>query len=249
MSTLTDLFVPFKVVQSSRVETKLPDIQTNWLDYMQSRNNQILPQENVLPDPDEPQEGSSFDWFPRIPIDNPSNPISAGSSIGTQPGNRIRNIQQKRADRYQDYINEYERYVSNHPEDSDEEMRVILSNIAAHESAYNPQAQNPKSSASGWFQFIDSTRQSYTTMNREQFKQDRQEQIAAATKLYKAIYNKYYNSPKWKSLIDKRGLSVAQVIYGGWFRPASLQNYLEKGYDTYADPQGTTLQKVWDSYK
>lgn len=248
MSTLTDLFVPFKVVQSSRTETKLPDIQTNWLDYMQSRNNQILPKENILPESEESYQETPIVSFPRVSQDVES---TEGNHIPalTSTGNIVKNIQQKRADRYQDYVNEYERYVSNHPEDADEDMRIILSNIAAHESAYNPQAQNPKSSASGWFQFIDSTRQSYTTMNREQFKQDRQEQIAAATKLYKAIYNKYYNSPKWKSLIDKRGLSVAQVIYGGWFRPASLQNYLEKGYDTYADPQGTTLQKVWDSYK
>ncbi len=248
MSTLTDLFVPFKVVQSSRVEPKLPDIQTDWLDYMQSRNNQILPQENVLSDPEEPQEGTSFDWFPRIPIDNPSNLTSAGSSIGLQPGNRIKNIQKNHAKEYQDYIDEYERYVTRHPKDSDEDMRVILSNIAAHESAYNPQAQNPKSSASGWFQFINSTRQAYSTMNRDQFKQNRQEQIAAAIKLYKDIYNKYYNSSIWKPLIDQRGLSVAQVIYGGWFRPASLQNYLKNGYDTFADPQGTTLEKVWSSY-
>lgn len=240
---LTDLFVPFKVVQSTRkVQSELPDLSTDWINYMQSRNNQILSPDKTSQEPADEPENNEFYSFPQVPI------IEQVEQPNIFTGKQVQNIQQKHSNRYQDYVNEYERYLQSHPEDADTQMQTILANIAAHESAYNSIVQNPTSSASGWFQFIDSTRQRYSNLNREQFKQDKQAQIAAATKLYKSIYNKYYKSSKWKPLIDKRGLTVEQVIYGGWFRPASLQNYLEKGYDTYADPQGTTLQKVWDSY-
>ena len=128
-------------------------------------------------------------------------------------------------------------YLSKHPEDA--KYRQTLTEIAAKESNFNPTVKNAKSSASGYFQFINSTRKQYAPhLTKEQFLNNPEEQISAAVKLLKANRN---ISSKFANL---RGLSQLQIDYGMWFSPAALSQYLKTGKSNFKDPQGTSLMTV-----
>lgn len=128
-------------------------------------------------------------------------------------------------------------YLAKHPEDA--KYRQTLTEIAAKESNFNPTAKNAKSSASGYFQFINSTRKQYAPhLTKEQFLNNPEEQISAAVKLLKANRN---ISSKFANL---RGLSQLQIDYGMWFSPAALSQYLKTGKSNFKDPQGTSLMTV-----
>lgn len=128
-------------------------------------------------------------------------------------------------------------YLAKHPEDV--KYRQTLTEIAAKESNFNPTVKNAKSSASGYFQFINSTRKQYAPhLTKEQFLNNPEEQISAAVKLLKANRN---ISSKFANL---RGLSQLQVDYGMWFSPAALSQYLKTGKSNFRDPQGTSLMAV-----
>ena len=128
-------------------------------------------------------------------------------------------------------------YLAKHPEDA--KYRQTLTEIAAKESNFNPTVKNSKSSASGYFQFINSTRKQYAPhLTKEQFLNNPEEQISAAVKLLKANRN---ISSKFANL---RGLSQLQVDYGMWFSPAALSQYLKTGKSNFRDPQGTSLMAV-----
>lgn len=128
-------------------------------------------------------------------------------------------------------------YLAKHPEDT--KYRQTLTEIAAKESNFNPTVKNAKSSASGYFQFINSTRKQYAPhLTKEQFLNNPEEQISAAVKLLKANRN---ISSKFANL---RGLSQLQIDYGMWFSPAALSQYLKTGKSNFKDPQGTSLMTV-----
>lgn len=128
-------------------------------------------------------------------------------------------------------------YLAKHPEDA--KYRQTLTEIAAKESNFNPTIKNAKSSASGYFQFINSTRKQYAPhLTKEQFLNNPEEQISAAVKLLKANRN---ISSKFANL---RGLSQLQIDYGMWFSPAALSQYLKTGKSNFKDPQGTSLMTV-----
>ena len=128
-------------------------------------------------------------------------------------------------------------YLAKHPEDA--KYRQTLTEIAAKESNFNPTVKNAKSSASGYFQFINSTRKQYAPhLTKEQFLNNPEEQISAAVKLLKANRN---ISSKFANL---RGLSQLQVDYGMWFSPAALSRYLKTGKSNFRDSQGTSLMAV-----
>ena len=128
-------------------------------------------------------------------------------------------------------------YLAKHPEDA--KYRKTLTEIAAKESNFNPTVKNAKSSASGYFQFINSTRKQYAPhLTKEQFLNNPEEQISAAVKLLKANRN---ISSKFANL---RGLSQLQIDYGMWFSPAALSQYLKTGKSNFKDPQGTSLMTV-----
>ena len=128
-------------------------------------------------------------------------------------------------------------YLAKHPEDA--KYRQTLTEIAAKESNFNPTVKNAKSSASGYFQFLNSTRKQYAPhLTKEQFLNNPEEQISAAVKLLKANRN---ISSKFANL---RGLSQLQIDYGMWFSPAALSQYLKTGKSNFKDPQGTSLMTV-----
>lgn len=117
-----------------------------------------------------------------------------------------------------------------------DEKADTLAAIAQAESGGNPYAKNSQSSASGMYQFTDATKKQYG------YDDSIEGQHAAASRLYDD------RSAQLQGYIQKygtRGLSWKQLMYGMWWRPVSVENYLRTGSDGFKDKNGTTLQKIF----
>lgn len=214
MSSLSDLLVSYKQVH-------VPS-------YLQEEQEPIVDEQDNLIDPaliervQNREKAQELDYRPRwkTPIqESKENTTMAEQSKGSTSFEAAMNS-----------------YLAKHPEDAS--YRQTLTKIAEKESGFKSNAKNSHSSASGYFQFIDSTRKQYSNVSKEQFLNDPEEQISAAVKLLKAnrkISSKFSNV---------RGLSQLQVDYGMWFSPKALTNYLKTGTSNFKDPQGTSLMTV-----
>ena len=119
----------------------------------------------------------------------------------------------------------------------DKEKADILTKIAYNESGFNVNAKNPKSSASGLFQFTNATKQRFGYGNTAE------EQIQAASRLYD---NNLQQLQSVASQYGTKGKSLAQLMYGMWFSPQATLNYLKTGNTNFSDAQGTTLNKIFN---
>ena len=119
----------------------------------------------------------------------------------------------------------------------DKEKADILTRIAYNESGFNINAKNPKSSASGLFQFTNATKQRFGYGNTAE------EQIQAASRLYD---NNLQQLQSAASQYGTKGKSLAQLMYGMWFSPQATLNYLKTGNTNFSDAQGTTLNNIFN---
>ena len=119
----------------------------------------------------------------------------------------------------------------------DKEKADILTKIAYNESGFNVNAKNPKSSASGLFQFTNATKQRFGYGNTAE------EQIQAASRLYD---NNLQQLQSAASQYGTKGKSLAQLMYGMWFSPQATLNYLKTGNTNFSDAQGTTLNNIFN---
>ena len=119
----------------------------------------------------------------------------------------------------------------------DKEKADILTKIAYNESGFNVNAKNPKSSASGLFQFTNATKERFGYGNTAE------EQIQAASRLYD---NNLQQLQSATSQYGTKGKSLAQLMYGMWFSPSATLNYLKTGSNNFADAQGTTLNNIFN---
>lgn len=137
---------------------------------------------------------------------------------------------------------EMNKYMAAHPQD--QQYRKTLTLIAKKESNFVLDIPNPRSTAVGWFQFVDSTRRGVMpNLTKQQFRKDPQAQITAAVRLLKACRAE---SNRFK---NRRGLSQIQIDYGMWFSPKELKKYLATGHSNYKDAQGTSLMDVFNKVK
>lgn len=210
---INDLLVSYNQVQVPQF------IQEPTIDY-EPIGDELINQENLERIKNRKKEGFSG-WKP---LEQSLDPELATTSHTPAKGSRSFNLAMTS-------------YLAKHPEDA--KYRQTLTEIAAKESNFNPTVKNAKSSACGYFQFINSTRKQYAPhLTKEQFLNNPEEQISAAVKLLKANRN---ISSKFANL---RGLSQLQVDYGMWFSPAALSQYLKTGKSNFRDPQGTSLMAV-----
>lgn len=137
------------------------------------------------------------------------------------------------------YNNNYKGNIPNliHQIIPDKEKADILTKIAYNESGFNINAKNPKSSASGLFQFTNATKQRFGYGNTAE------EQIQAASRLYD---NNLQQLQSMASQYGTKGKSLAQLMYGMWFNPQATLNYLKTGNTNFSDAQGTTLNKIFN---
>lgn len=118
--------------------------------------------------------------------------------------------------------------------------KTTLMKIASVESGFNPKAQSKNSSATGWFQFIDSTRKNYSSLSREQFKNSPDAQVLAASQLY---------DDNAKFLRSNGIAATGEAIAASWLNPKWTKNYYKYGITGGSDANGTNVTKYINKFR
>ena len=118
--------------------------------------------------------------------------------------------------------------------------KTTLMKIASLESGFNSKAQSKNSSAAGWFQFIDSTRNKYSDLSREQFKNSPDAQVLAASQLYDDNAR----------FLRNNGIAVTgEAIAASWLSPKWAKNYYKYGIAGGSDANGTSVAKYINKFR
>lgn len=118
--------------------------------------------------------------------------------------------------------------------------KITLMKIASLESRFNPKAQSKNSSAAGYFQFIDSTRKSYSSLSREQFKNSPDAQVLAASQLY---------DDNARFLRNNGIAATGEAIAASWLNPTWAKNYYKYGIAGGSDANGTNVVKYINKFR
>lgn len=118
--------------------------------------------------------------------------------------------------------------------------KTTLMKIASIESGFNPKAQSKNSSAAGYFQFIDSTRNKYSSLSREQFKNNIDEQVLAASQLY---------DDNVRFLRNNGIAATGEAIAASWLSPTWAKNYYKYGIARGSDANGTNVIKYINNFR
>ena len=112
-----------------------------------------------------------------------------------------------------------------------ERYRDILLQTAERESRFNLTASNPKGSAYGLFQMIDSTRRYYAPgLSKQQFGNSAEAQVKAAYKMLKDIFSRS-SAQKLKNM----GLNDMQIATLGWLGVGYMDKYAAYGNAHFSD--------------
>ena len=118
--------------------------------------------------------------------------------------------------------------------------KTTLMKIASLESGFNPKAQSKNSSAAGYFQFIDSTRNKYSNLSREQFKNSPDAQVLAASQLY---------DDNARFLRNNGIAATGEAIAASWLSPKWAKNYYKYGIAGGSDANGTSVAKYINKFR
>lgn len=118
--------------------------------------------------------------------------------------------------------------------------KTTLMKIASLESGFNPKAQSKNSSAAGYFQFIDSTRNKYSNLSREQFKNNPDAQVLAASQLY---------DDNARFLRNNGIAATGEAIAASWLNPKWTKNYYKYGIAGGSDANGTNVSKYINKFR
>ena len=118
--------------------------------------------------------------------------------------------------------------------------KTTLMKIASLESGFNSKAQSKNSSAAGWFQLIDSTRNKYSNLSREQFKNSPDAQVLAASQLY---------DDNARFLRNNGIAATGEAIAASWLNPKWTKNYYKYGIAGGADANGTSVAKYINKFR
>lgn len=118
--------------------------------------------------------------------------------------------------------------------------KTTLMKIASLESGFNPKAQSKNSSAAGWFQFIDSTRNKYSNLSREQFKNSPDAQVLAASQLY---------DDNARFLRNNGIAATGEAIAASWLNLKWAKNYYKYGIAGGSDANGTSVAKYINKFR
>lgn len=118
--------------------------------------------------------------------------------------------------------------------------KTTLMKIASLESGFNSKAQSKNSSAAGWFQFIDSTRNKYSDLSREQFKNSPDAQVLAASQLY---------DDNIQFLKNNKIPATGEAIAASWLNPTWAKNYYKYGHAGGSDANGTSVVKYINKFR
>lgn len=127
------------------------------------------------------------------------------------------------------------------------DIKDFLMNTAAFESKYVLNSRSKNSSASGWFQFIDSTRNNVLnklqlTATKNEFLNNPEIQVKAASKLYYDNLETAKNTGILKAAHSK-GYSTSDVMHAMWLNPKWAKNFFLYGIKGGKDANGTDIEK------
>lgn len=134
-------------------------------------------------------------------------------------------------------------YMTKNPQYKD--LEDSLTKIAQVESGFKTDIPNigGYSTSIGLFQFVDGTRKKYSpNLTKEQFAKDPYAQIDAACRMARDIQKQ----TKGK---NTKGLTPTQILYGMWWRPESMLNYLNGVDDNYTSKDGMKLVNILNRIK
>lgn len=239
---LKSMFITYTIptIEIPKVEKKI--IEFNRWDYLQDLITELPKYEPKYEPKKEPkyklkkeskQESDVVSAYDNYVEENP------WSVEGDTKMTKVKRVTNK--DGYKQFQSQLDQYFINNPQD--ESYRDILTNIAAMESSFKQKATNKWSSALGYFQFLDGTRKQYNNMSREQFANDSQAQIKTAIAHLKELKDAVQRNIN-SDIITNSGLTPLQIMYGMWWRPKSMYNYLKTGSDDYSTSDGMNIKKI-----
>lgn len=225
MATLSDLLVSYKQVEAPTYNL-IPELPMDRFDRLQLYINNRDNKDNISAE-ETKQDNGFTGWYYKTDTKGTSGRSISGGGTKSAVGSKAFN-------------QAFDQYTTTHQVDP--QTRQVLTNIAEMESRFNSNAANSRSSARGWFQFLDSTRKQLgNTQSRQDFMNDTQSQINLAVNFYR---RNNAQLAQYKDRIAKLGLTPTQAAYGMWWRPASMINYLRTGFDNYQTSDGMTLEKI-----
>lgn len=128
------------------------------------------------------------------------------------------------------------------------EKRKFLLKTAYLESGYRINALNRKSSASGWFQFIDSTRKRFSNADKYEFLSSPDEQVLAASKYYDELKSKL-NGEGYITKAKAKGITPDEAVSLSWLNGKWARNFIDSGKDTGSDANGSTTSSYLAKYR
>lgn len=225
MATLSDLLVSYKQVEAPTYNS-IPELPMDRFDRLQQYINNRDNKDNIFAT-ETTQDKGFAGWYYKPDTKSTSRRSISGGGTASAVGSKAFN-------------QAFDQYTATHQVDP--QTRQVLTNIAEMESRFNSNAANSRSSARGWFQFLDGTRKQLgNTQSKQDFMNDTQGQINLAVNFYR---RNNAQLEQYKDRIAELGLTPTQAAYGMWWRPASMINYLRTGFDSYQTSDGMTLEKI-----
>ena len=237
--TLSDLLVTYNQVRTPEVPELEQDFHTDdrynrYIQYVnEKKNNATKPENNTW-------QGWTLSnpvsqWFVSESQQSTSDYQPESGQSATARAKRI-----SRGTGYNNFVTAYNKFLAENPQYS--KYKDLLTSIAGLESSYQQDVSNKNSSALGWFQFMDKTRSNYTNASREEFTSNPNLQFEVASRHMDDIIRQI--NP-YKDRAKELGLTDLQLVYGMWWRPKSMINYLKTGSDDYVNKgDNMTLQKI-----
>lgn len=256
---LNDLLVSYKQVKSSTIPTE--PIQEKDMPY--NRYQRLLDfinrtkQEEVSEEPSIHEEQNPIEYNY---IYNPNKETSQEQPYSFTSvydnSNKSQSSQKSTSNNFSQFKNyntfktQFQNYLNNRVDINEADKKIlenILTPIAAMESGFTQNVKNPNSSATGYFQFVDNTRQNYSKVSRDEFINNPSKQFDAAISYYNDIWDML---KPYENKMKERGVTPLQAVYGMWWRPASMINYLKTGKDNYiSQSDNLTLRDILNKAK
>lgn len=255
MGTLSDLFVVYRPEISKEQPVTLPEPNHEWNDFLRhiervekAKFNQDIPETSVEVVEDTPYV---FDWN-QLPTEEYNNlwgiqPEHTGDdylgamqvvvddngqhmSLVTNPLEIDRVAKARKNPSYKLFKHKFDNYRKKHDSELSAKDWDILEAIAGIESEYRNVPNAYGSGAYGYFQIMPATAKDFYKGSFEDVKNNTDLQIDIAVKNYKYLQRRLRNSEQY---LESSGLTPLQVMYGMWWRPKSMENYLKDGKDSY----------------
>lgn len=173
------------------------------------------------------------------------NPIMVNNPLNNQNV-----IEASRNSNYAMFKQQFEAYKNSHKDNGlTQKDWDLLEGIVGLESTYDLNADNKltgENRALGYFQFLPNTLSDYYSGNFEDLLDNPELQFDIAVKHYKYLKNRLKRSTPY---LNSSGLTPFQIMYGMWWRPSSLEEYLRHGTSNFTDGHKNDIISILEKAK